>query len=196
MLFYKVKCIGKRISYYKCFIVWRRWSLIAGRLPGRTANDVKNYWNTHLRKKIVSCDKYIKEKGRKTETVNIIRPRPRTFSKNIRWLKEKSIIENTVQSEDNSLCKPSTTLDPQDSESVWWENVLGGKEFDQGASSSMGQQEQEIMHMANLLEENSSLGTTKGEEYNIFDEVGQTLPTDIWLDVNLWNLFNTEKIPS
>ncbi|KAG6743211.1 hypothetical protein POTOM_054159 [Populus tomentosa] len=26
-----------------------RWSLIAGRLPGRTANDVKNYWNTNLR---------------------------------------------------------------------------------------------------------------------------------------------------
>ncbi|KAF4347660.1 hypothetical protein G4B88_019348 [Cannabis sativa] len=26
------------------------WSLIAGRIPGRTANDVKNYWNTHQRK--------------------------------------------------------------------------------------------------------------------------------------------------
>ncbi|PKH64359.1 hypothetical protein CRG98_050190 [Punica granatum] len=30
-----------------------RWSLIAGRLPGRTDNEVKNYWNTHLRKKLV-----------------------------------------------------------------------------------------------------------------------------------------------
>ncbi|KAI3950716.1 hypothetical protein MKW92_005240 [Papaver armeniacum] len=27
-----------------------RWSLIAGRLPGRTANDIKNYYNTHLKK--------------------------------------------------------------------------------------------------------------------------------------------------
>ncbi|XP_050363178.1 transcription factor MYB8-like [Argentina anserina] len=28
-----------------------RWSLIAGRIPGRTDNEIKNYWNAHLRKK-------------------------------------------------------------------------------------------------------------------------------------------------
>lgn len=31
-----------------------RWSLIAGRIPGRTDNEIKNYWNTHLSKKLVS----------------------------------------------------------------------------------------------------------------------------------------------
>lgn len=29
-----------------------RWSLIAGRVPGRTDNQVKNHWNTHLSKKL------------------------------------------------------------------------------------------------------------------------------------------------
>ncbi|XP_022934424.1 transcription factor MYB35-like [Cucurbita maxima] len=29
-----------------------RWSVIAKQLPGRTDNDVKNYWNTKLRKKL------------------------------------------------------------------------------------------------------------------------------------------------
>ncbi|OEL29562.1 Transcription factor MYB80, partial [Dichanthelium oligosanthes] len=29
-----------------------RWSLIANQLPGRTDNDVKNYWNTKLSKKL------------------------------------------------------------------------------------------------------------------------------------------------
>lgn len=29
-----------------------KWSLIAAKLPGRTDNEIKNYWHTHLKKKI------------------------------------------------------------------------------------------------------------------------------------------------
>ncbi|MCL7034779.1 hypothetical protein MKW94_023120 [Papaver nudicaule] len=32
-------------------LLGNRWSLIAGRIPGRTDNEVKNYWNTHLSKR-------------------------------------------------------------------------------------------------------------------------------------------------
>ncbi|KAJ7945873.1 Transcription factor Myb [Quillaja saponaria] len=33
-------------------LIGNRWSLIAGRIPGRTDNQVKNHWNTHLSKKL------------------------------------------------------------------------------------------------------------------------------------------------
>ncbi|KAK6923917.1 SANT/Myb domain [Dillenia turbinata] len=34
-----------------------RWSIIAAQLPGRTDNDVKNYWNTRLKKKLLGKHK-------------------------------------------------------------------------------------------------------------------------------------------
>ncbi|KAL5786304.1 hypothetical protein ACOSQ2_008696 [Xanthoceras sorbifolium] len=39
-----------------------RWSLIASNLPGRTDNDVKNYWNTKLKKKLLAGKVSLKNK--------------------------------------------------------------------------------------------------------------------------------------
>ncbi|KAL8044728.1 hypothetical protein ABFX02_08G064700 [Erythranthe guttata] len=67
-------------------LLGNRWTWIAGRVPGRTANDIKNFWNTHFHKKSTSPATAVGESSRRAVVVktitanNIIRPRPRTLS--------------------------------------------------------------------------------------------------------------------
>ncbi|XP_027349545.1 transcription factor MYB4-like [Abrus precatorius] len=39
-------------------ILGNRWSAIAARLPGRTDNEIKNFWHTHLKKRIEKSGVY------------------------------------------------------------------------------------------------------------------------------------------
>ena len=45
-----------------------RWSLIAGQLPRRKDNEIKNYWNTNIGKKIQVGDHHPKRRPSSSRT--------------------------------------------------------------------------------------------------------------------------------
>ncbi|CAK8538123.1 unnamed protein product [Lathyrus sativus] len=135
-------------------LLGNRWALIAGRLPGRTANDVKNYWHTHLHKKE-------KEKPNGTKKPHeIIKPQPWTFSSHSPWLNGKHIAKPImeVSTEDASVAKDS------DIDTMWWENLLNLSNDKTGSCSLLQEEENSILELPN-----SENFLIEGSNFNVND---------------------------
>ncbi|XP_004302122.1 PREDICTED: transcription factor MYB90-like [Fragaria vesca subsp. vesca] len=62
-------------------LLGNKWSLVAARLPGRTGNDVKNYWNCHLSKKLNAQEPHDDhQKINHASNVQVIRPQPSKYA--------------------------------------------------------------------------------------------------------------------
>ncbi|KAM7524280.1 hypothetical protein LguiA_014182 [Lonicera macranthoides] len=167
----------------------------AGRLPGRTANDVKNYWNSHLQKKLVKLkkDPRVPNSPKITEAT-IIKPRPRTFLKNPPCLKGSGV--DNIQFVELNNSKPLSTSPASeandDSTMEWWaklfvelENNFSVTEEKVGFNNNMTGEWTDEMMIPNR-EAGGSI---------FMEEEGQKgcSANDFCVDIDVWDLLSCDK---
>lgn len=154
--------------------LFSRWSLIAGRLPGRTANDVKNYWNCHLSKKLNAQE--AEDHRELTKDVQVIRPQPRNIGS-------------------SSMKRMSQSESPTD-QGVQQENI--GVTFDAGGQSHNPESQQESMYPG--LNQQGMVGCEFPMDFQL--EGFETMASgegsssqwnwdDLFLDMDLYNEFSS-----
>ncbi|XP_010550577.1 PREDICTED: protein ODORANT1 [Tarenaya hassleriana] len=87
-----------------------RWSKIAAELPGRTDNDIKNYWNTRIKRRLIKTG--IDPNTHRPFDQQKVNPR---------------VQEGKAVNEENPPIEPEATSDNKNSEAslinpTWWDN--------------------------------------------------------------------------
>uniref|UniRef100_A0A7N1A4H8 Uncharacterized protein n=1 Tax=Kalanchoe fedtschenkoi TaxID=63787 RepID=A0A7N1A4H8_KALFE len=187
-------------------LLGNRWSLIAGRLPGRTANDVKNYWNTHLGKKtMLRLQALMNSAAAADYQTKVIKPRPRTFSKTlVQCMRSGQQQQQGLHFCTNNGSKSSTIKDDAvdlisgkdddgvDKQIQWWKSLLDDQLSDQElaalASGSCGLDEEE---QAGYELPQPPVDDRSG--YKIYEERPKTdFTNELSFDIELWDCFTDD----
>nr|WUT88021.1 R2R3 MYB transcription factor [Rehmannia chingii] len=174
-------------------LLGNRWSLIAGRLPGRTANDVKNFWNSHIDKKLVGAATAAGEttaKFQKTIThTNIARPQPRTFTNlSLQKTRETRLqLPNNIDINYKQHPSSTTSCDAADECIRWWSNLLEKGQLVDDDDEEENKMEPGPLGMSGGLRDGDINATpVRGREGDVDDDKG--FGGDFCIDVEVCEL--------
>ncbi|KAL6349630.1 hypothetical protein AAG906_035791 [Vitis piasezkii] len=165
-------------------LLGNRWSLIAGRLPGRTSNDVKNFWHTQRFKKMVHFPDEGRDKPQTHSKTKVLKPRPYKLSKSSPRFELKTTAAGAFDTQVSTSSNPSSRSPQPNDDIAWWESLLSGhaqmdQETDFSICSSGGER------ISSLWAEQTAT-ETKGTMDGMVEQV-QGGEGDFPFDVGFWD---------
>lgn len=138
-----------------------RWSAIAAKLPGRTDNEIKNVWHTHLKKRIKKIQESNAAEIKKEDDINAEPSRSR---------KEEEIYQpNSPQQQSSVTTTTTTSVDDNNEEAMDADALVDFLESDDAFWSEVFSTENSGSTSDYFLADNSGTATSEfnGDEFHL-----------------------------